>query len=131
MRCWSRPVPAGPSWPRHDENDAGHLGRWTVNPVPASWNDRPWIAALLRRRAMKNFGKTAALALFISFGVAGSALAQSESGGAMSNGSMSNGSSDSMSHGAMSGSMTGSMDHDKMKNKKKTKAAMTNGAMTG
>jgi hypothetical protein len=51
-------------------------------------------------KAMKNFTKTAMLALFIA-GVAAPALAQGASSGAMSNGSMSNG---SMSSGSMSNS---------------------------
>src|SRR6476646_4592168 len=85
---------------------------------------------LHQERAMTSFGKTAGLALLISFGVVGSSLAQAASGGSRSNGSMS-GSNGSMSHGAMSGSMTGSMDHDKMKDKKKDKHAMTSGSMSG
>ena len=82
-------------------------------------------------KTMKIFGKTA-LALFISFGITGSALAQSQSGGSMSSGAMSDkpAASGSMSSGSMSGSMTGSMDH-KMKGKKKDKAAMTSGSMSG
>src|SRR5258705_11678802 len=83
---------------------------------------------------MKNFGKIAVLALFI--GAAGPALAQSNSGGAMSNGSMSNGTmaKDHMATGSMSGgSMTaGAMsDHDKMAKPHKKKGAMTSGSMSG
>ena len=86
---------------------------------------------------MKTFGKTAVLALFITAGITGSALAQSQAGGSMSSGAMSDkpkasGSmSGSMSHSAMSGSMTGSMDHDKMTGKKKDKNAMTSGSPSG
>src|SRR5689334_6658337 len=93
-------------------------------------------AALFEEKDMKTFGKTAVLAACISFGIAGSALAQSQSGGTMSSGAMSDkpaasGSmSGSMSHNAMSGSMTGSMDHDKMKAKKKDKNAMSSGSMS-
>src|SRR5437879_5226427 len=95
----------------------------SANPGPEMWNVCRAMRRKARRNTMKVFGKTAILALSISSGVAGSALAQAASSGSMSNGSMSNG---SMASGSMSsGSMSGSMDHDKMKSKKKTKHAMT------
>src|SRR5258706_16122596 len=134
MRCWSGPVLAVPAWPQR--------GRKNVNDADLSATGDPATLfqqvgtpgriarPFLRRKHMKIFGKTAALALFISFGVAGAALAQSASGGSMSSGSTSNG---SMSNGAMaSGSMSsGAMsDHAKMKGKKKAKDAMTNGSMS-
>jgi hypothetical protein len=100
------------------------------NPVPGWRNVHAAFVRPLKEKSMKNFGKIAVLALFVT-AAAGPALAQSNSGGAMSNGSMSNGAmaNDHMASGSMSaGAMS---DHDKMAKPKKKKGAMTSGAMSG
>src|ERR1700749_4617618 len=101
-------------------NLAGRCNREGGNPEKEMNGAGHGARGLTKERAMKNFGKIAALVLFTA-GFAGEALAAD----ANTNGSMSNRSS-------MSGSMSGSMDHGKMKdkdkNKNKTKSA---GAMSG
>src|SRR5262249_9069105 len=108
-----------------------HLAK-TDRQTCSSKLERPAVVrGLYEEKTMRIFGKTA-LALAISFGVAGSALAQAQSGGSMSSGAMSAkpAASGSMSRGWRWGSRTGSMNHDKMKGKKKDKGAMTSGSMS-